>query len=234
MYCSKCGKQIKDDSKFCQFCGAQISSVVPPFVQPNKNIIPPPIPKPMVQQNTQQEYANTGSVQTYEYDQQFYSYDQQAYDYNQQGYTQLYEQQLPMNWYKFVIWVQLFLSAAVFAITGFLYVTGLRYGKNSIIYDWYPGARIVDILLGIVYLLMAPMAVFVRQQLVQFKKNSTFLLLGYYCLQIPVNIVYAFLYTLILGANCFNASFFGTIIGTGILVALSYVYFDKRKAYFNQ
>ena len=26
MYCIKCGKQIKDDSKFCEFCGANISA----------------------------------------------------------------------------------------------------------------------------------------------------------------------------------------------------------------
>lgn len=234
MYCSKCGKQIKDDSKFCQFCGAQISRVIPPFVQPAKNIIPPPIPKPVIQKSTQQEYANTSNVQPYEYNQQSYLYDQQTYNYDQQGYTQLYEQQLPMNWYKFVIWVQLFLSALVSVVTGFLYITGLRYGTDSFFYDWYPGARIVDIILGIVYFAMAPIAIYVRQQLVQYKKNSPFMLLGYYCIQIPINLVYAFLYTLILGANCFNANLFGTIFGTGILCALSYVYFDKRKDYFNQ
>lgn len=228
MYCSRCGKQISDDSKFCQFCGAKVGNSMPSFIKELNNIAPPPIPKSVVQpQQTQQNYVNNNGVQPY-------TYDQQGNFYNQQTYPQSYSQPLPMNWYKFVIWVQLFLSAAAMVLTGFLYITGLVYGNNSHVYDWYPGTRFADIFYGIVNLLIAPMAVFVRQQLVRFKKNSPMMLLGYYCIQLPVLITYKFLYTLILGRNCFDITVFTTIVATGIMCALSYVYFDKRKAYFNQ
>ena len=37
MFCSKCGKQIEDDSAFCMFCGNQIT----PMIQ-NVKVIPEP------------------------------------------------------------------------------------------------------------------------------------------------------------------------------------------------
>ena len=29
MYCTKCGKQISDDSKYCKYCGILVDEIVP-------------------------------------------------------------------------------------------------------------------------------------------------------------------------------------------------------------
>ena len=56
MYCTKCGKQIEDGSKFREFCGASLTNdsqrtqgvqSAPPYVPPN---MPPPNVPPIMQQ----------------------------------------------------------------------------------------------------------------------------------------------------------------------------------------
>ena len=45
MFCTKCGSPLKDGSKFCIKCGAQVSSIVPPE-QPAPQQAPQPAPQP--------------------------------------------------------------------------------------------------------------------------------------------------------------------------------------------
>ena len=37
MYCSKCGKQIADGSRFCSFCGAPVAEIPSPVMEPETN-----------------------------------------------------------------------------------------------------------------------------------------------------------------------------------------------------
>ena len=180
MYCKKCGKEINDDSKFCMYCGTQLGSSVSQFFQVEniKNTLaPPPIQN---QQNTYTQY--TGSQQEYS----------QQTNWQTNSYQQT--QTLPMKWFQFIIWIQLFLSALVNAVTGFLHVTGLRYGSSrSYVYDWTPGLIFLDILFGVAYLGYAVVLIFVRQQLAHYKKNSPMMLIGACFVQIPFVLVYAIL-----------------------------------------
>lgn len=233
MYCSKCGKQINDESKFCQFCGAQVGTSLPKFLQTDyiKSVLtPPPI------QNQQNDYTQYENYQQNYYQQDQHGYSQQA---NLQVYPAQTAQQLPMNWYKFVIWVQLFLSALLLAVQGLLHITGLRYGGNrALVYRYTPGLLFLDIVFGFGYLVLAALSIIARQQLAHYKKNSPMLLLGVYFIQMPFTVVYSLLYALVGGYSFFEPTILGTLIGTligsGALIGLSYVYFDKRKSYFNR
>lgn len=249
MYCSNCGKEIKDGSRFCSQCGVQLATIVRPLPPVQKSTLPPP-PIPKVNIQTQQNNSHQSDTVRYEA-QQTYAVQQPSTDYWQktendnygqnQYYqnTQFYGQQIyeqPMNWYKFVVWVQLFLSALSGVGTGIMMMFGLQYGSNrSLVYRFHPVILVLDIMFGIMSIGISAIAIFVRQQLVGFKENSYWMLLAYYALSMMViPFVQALLYTIVVGRNCFTIITFVCMIGAGLEIALSYIYFDKRKAYFNQ
>lgn len=66
MYCSACGKEIADGSKFCKFCGTEISTITPQQDQSSTESVPKytqPINVP-VQQVPQPGYVQPTNVQT--------------------------------------------------------------------------------------------------------------------------------------------------------------------------
>ena len=55
MFCSSCGKQLSDGSKFCNFCGATQTIVADAVVTPNATPVSAPIIKPV-----SEEYKDLG------------------------------------------------------------------------------------------------------------------------------------------------------------------------------
>lgn len=50
MYCTKCSRQITDDSKFCTFCGAKVEAMpTQPVPVPPPQPVPTPQPAPLAQ-----------------------------------------------------------------------------------------------------------------------------------------------------------------------------------------
>jgi phage shock protein C len=39
MYCTKCGKELREDDRFCPQCGAQLGIVPPPLPQPRQRLM---------------------------------------------------------------------------------------------------------------------------------------------------------------------------------------------------
>ena len=80
---------------------------------------------------------------------------------------------LPMKWYKFVIWVQLFLAALYALSYAVRLFTGTAYGKETeLYYEMYDGLRAADIVFGLMYVGVIVLAIYVRQQLAGFKKGA--------------------------------------------------------------
>ncbi len=146
-------------------------------------------------------------------------------------------QALPMNYYKFAIWVQLFLGALVYAVQGLGLLFGFWYEAVSGInaqwfYLFFPAMHIVDILFGLLYLAMAVGAVYTRQQMAHFKKNGPDL----YYLFLIAGMVLSFLYAVLQGIICSTgsgiSSAIGSLVGSGVVLVLCRIYFEKRRSMF--
>ena len=180
MKCQNCGSEISDDIKYCPFCGGltQNGAVQNPESSDDFGHEPGIVNQTYGSNQSGYNGGYTGSQGNYNGS---YTGGQGGYN---GGYNPGYQnaQPLPMKWYKFIIYVQLFLGALSNVINGFMCLTGAHYGSGmaDYIYDYYGfGLRIIDILMGVVSIGLAVIAVLVRQQLARYKKNSPMMYLGY-------------------------------------------------------
>lgn len=143
----------------------------------------------------------------------------------------------PMNYYKFVIWIQLFLAALSGAVHGLGLLFGFWYELVSNInaqwyYLFFPAMHVVDILFGLAYIALAVGAVYTRQEMAHFKKNAPDL----YYLFLIASAVLSFLYTVLQGIICATASAIpgavGSLITSIVILVLCHIYFEKRRSQF--
>lgn len=149
------------------------------------------------------------------------------------GYTA--PQVHPMKYYKFVIWVQLFLSAVVGVSQGILLLTGRIYETVSdvsakLLYAFYPGMHTVNILFGLIYIALAAAAIYVRQQLAHFKTKAPDLYYIYLIAQMAATFLYGVLQNLIIASGLGSAV--PNLIVMIIMLVLCRIYFEKRRALF--
>lgn len=138
-----------------------------------------------------------------------------------------------MKWYKFVIYVQLFLSAIVNFCNAATYFAGLHYqGNAESVYYFFPNMRALDIVMGIFCMALAVFAIVVRQRLAKFKKDGPMLYLILFGIQAALNMLYLSFATGITGINAFDASVCSAIVAPIVLLVTNKVYFEKRKDLF--
>lgn len=215
MICNRCGKMIPDDTRFCPNCGNVIQMQQVPSREP--------------QQQQQQQYQN--------YDPQPSYPDYQNYQIDPMMQPQAAAvNQPPMNWFKFIIYVQLFLSAALNLINAIGAFNGSHYdGSADLVYGFFPGQKTNDMIYGVCLLILVALAIYARFRLAGFKRNGPTM----YYLFCGLSLVFALLY-LILSANTLGvsitdvmtASTTGTLIGMIVLLVINLVYFGKRKHLF--
>ena len=141
-----------------------------------------------------------------------------------------------MKWFKFIIYVQLFFNAVIFVIQGIQYITGGIYGVAApFVYALYgQGLKLLDMLFGVVCIVFAVAAIWLRMRLAGFKKKAPL----YYLLYIGIQGVVSVGYSLAVAAitNQFTIGTFapllGTIFGSLMSLVINYLYFDKRKELF--
>lgn len=146
MYCNNCGTQMADGAKFCPKCGIKMDVQNPT----NQS----PVNQSMGNQNIGNQIPNNN------------------YQPNPAPvYYAADSGELPMRWYKFVIWVQLFLNALLNIVSGIMTMTGAHYqGQATVVYMVYGSLKGLDIVIGIMMLVLAGGAIWVRQMLSKFQK----------------------------------------------------------------
>lgn len=248
MKCQNCGSEVSDGVKYCPFCGGPIQIDAAESTAYGQG-------DDTYQSNAQNayNYGNQGN-----YDGQNSYNNQNAYGqggYNQQnsygqgsygtqnsyngGYQNMggnqYQQQTPMKWYKFIIYVQLILGALANVVNGLMCFTGAHYGIDiaSYIYDYYGiGLKIADILMALASFALAALAIFTRRNLVRFKRNAPTMYFGYVALVAIVSLVYTILTSLITGTFLLDSSTVSSLVSSAALIALSFNYFKKREYMF--
>lgn len=145
------------------------------------------------------------------------------------------DQGMPMKWYKFIVWVQLFLAAFGMATTGIMAATGLQYeGSASLVYAYFPSLRAVDILMGLLCIAIAAACIYVRQELVKFKRGSVEHYLAVLASFAGVQLLYYLALSAIVGFDLDDSTVtvVATLVSIAVMAVLSKVYFDKRRHLF--
>ena len=227
MYCNQCGKQLPDDSVFCSACGAKVPSAVSaPTTEPApaaetapapEAVNPPapapvytPAPAPLPDTQPRQEFSPycppPAPPETPEH---------------------------PMRWFKFIIYVQLFLSALAYLVNFLCYLSGAYYGDDAeLVYEVFPGMEALDVGMALLCLGLAVFALVVRSRLAKFKRSAPMLLHIFLAVGIGITLAYVVAAIVITQQNLITASSASNIIACIVMLACNCIYFGKRKELF--
>lgn len=156
------------------------------------------------------------------------------------------EKQWKMKWFKFLIYVELFLSAVSSLFGAYLYLTGAHYGTGmaDAVYTYYGmGLRVFDRIIGVYCIALAVFTIIVRQRLAKYKAGAPALYLTLLVLRAVYTLVYivgVYRLTGIFVAGAYPSQLtpediFGAIFGFTLIIAAFFAnktYFDKRASLF--
>lgn len=151
--------------------------------------------------------------------------------------------QVGMNWFKFIIWVQLFLSALIAVYNGIMLLTGSHYKQGGtdykeMVYSMFDGLKGCDTAFGILYLCLAGTAIFTRFQLSGFKKKGPAIYIAYLVGALAVAIFYIIVVGGILSkygasaSDIVTPSIVAQIVTSIVLIFVNILYFKNRKHLF--
>ncbi len=146
---------------------------------------------------------------------------------------------LPMNWYKFLIWIALWISAAANILGAASYFNGSIHGEELL--AQFPVLSMIDMAYGVLTLGMGVLALFTRFALANYKSTGPKLIVGLYAYGLVISLVYN-IADLVITASAYDKvtviiTIMSVIVSTAIsaaMVGCNYVYFKKRKGLFNK
>gem|GEM_PF-186452 len=148
-----------------------------------------------------------------------------------------------MGWFKFIIYVQLFLGAGITAISGIMLLTGAHYqGLASSVYRFFGGLNVSDKIFGILMIAWAGFAIYTRFQLSGLKRKGPTMYILLYASNILLTIVYlAVSFSIIsakagaVGSYISGASSAGQVANLVVAIAMmivNIIYLNNRKSIF--
>ena len=205
MFCSKCGAPLPEGSNFCTRCGAatQTNGSNTAGTSQSDAYTPPVYTRP-----TENPYA---------------------------AYRPEVPQQptFPMKWFKFTIYFQLFANALLNFVNACSSLMGLSYGTYADdVYLTYPGLHTLDVIMGILYLVLAIYALVTRFQLAGYKKTGPTLLYIFLAANLVLLLFYLVAASVITATNLVSPSIISNIVTMVVLLVCDYIYFTKRKELF--
>ena len=220
MKCTKCNQEIAKGSKFCIHCGASVDMMQMNMTSALKRVKTCPQCQKTFSENY--VYCNNCGVMLQEC---------------AIGNTEQKKQtEHSMKWYKFIIYVQLFLSAIVSFASAISLLTGSYYGGKEnadLVYYYYGnGLKIFDISLVIISLGLVVMAIVARTKLKNFKVGAPQFYLKLLILSCAVTVISVLVPSLITGEFLFNSSMFGSLAGNITMIFINKSYFEKRAELF--
>ncbi len=218
MFCPNCGTEMPEEARFCPNCGASISTSGPegagtPEPEPTPASEPASEPEPWTPPVPGAEPVDNHPVP-----------------------ADAAQAAPPMNWFKFIIWVQLFLSAAVLAFTAYTLFTGGHYmtdygSAKDLVYLVYGGLQAVDVIFAVIYVALAVCCVVVRMNLAGFKKGAPTQYLVLLGTVIAASILYAVAFSVVTQVSLLEAmglSSMGQTVTSIVMIFVNKIYFDKR------
>lgn len=147
--------------------------------------------------------------------------------------------ELPMNWYKFLIYVALWFSAAVNILGAVPYFTGTSQAEE--ILTQFPVLSTVDLFYGVLTLGMGVLAVMTRFALAGYKKSAPKLVVGLYTYGLVISLAYNGIVLAITSSAYDTVNMIITVMSvvTSLIINVAmvicnHIYFKKRKHLFNK
>ena len=146
--------------------------------------------------------------------------------------------ELPMNWYKFLIYFFLWVSAAVNIMSGVQYILG---GQTEEMLEAFPILSTIDLFYGVLTLGMGALALLTRFALANYRKNAPALTVGLFTYGLVISLGYNAL-VLSLTSSAYDPVdliITGMSVGASImlnlaLIVCNHLYFKKRRRLFNK
>ena len=146
---------------------------------------------------------------------------------------------LPMNWYKFLIWVALWINAAVNIMSGIQYIRGGAQTEEML--AAFPVLKTFDLFYGVLTVGMGVLALFTRFALANYRKNGPLLIVGLYTYGLVISLGYNAVVLGITASTYDPVELIITGMSVGIsviinaaLIVCNHLYFKKRKRLFNK
>lgn len=245
MFCSQCGAQLRNGARFCSQCGVEVrtpqqasstqetasttdaaSQTDAAFSQQEVILVPAG--------NTHTDSSSSGAPpgNTQSAGNQQTAGDGQPFLY---GPATIRPPMPPsasgvpfMKWYKTLIWVVLPLAIPLGIINAVICFTGSHYlGVANLVYAAHDLLRLTDFGVGLAYLYVAAMALFVRQKLTQFKKTAPGAFISFLGIQTACSIYSTVMPNLVL-AGTWGLTGFTAVLGCIAYYLLNAFYFRRR------
>lgn len=256
MFCPKCGTDLKEmDGIFCPKCGSKLPSNASSgmgqpsngaenqrydaYGQSGETTLLTDNSIYHQQQQTGTDINCNPASQNLRYDApQYQGTPNQGYQYHPTGASNAVNASaacdLPMRWYKFIIYVQLFLYAVVSLGNAAMVFTGAALGGREyaeLAYGFFPALKPLMLFVGVASLVMAVFAIVVRQWLAAYKVKGVFGLYGLNIVTAVVNLISAFGVISIVGGQLQPTSVSSALSGV-ILLLINMKYFSRRRHLF--
>ena len=147
--------------------------------------------------------------------------------------------QMPMRWYKFLIWVALPVSAVVNILGAIPYFMGTSQTEEML--AQFPALSSIDRFYGILTLGMGVIALYTRFALAGYKKNAPSLIVGLYVYGLVISLGYNVIVLSITQSAYSQVDGIITVMSIGIatiinvaMVICNRIYFKNRKRLFNK
>lgn len=256
MFCPKCGTDLKEmDGVFCPKCGSKLPSHTSSGMGQQSNgtenqrydaygqsAETTVLTDHPIYHHDQQAGAGINcnhAPQDFRYDAERYNgATNQEYQYHPDGASNIVNASavcdLPMRWYKFIIYVQLFLYAVVSLGNAAMIFTGTALGGSEyteLAYAFFPGLKPLMLFVGVATLVLAVWAIVVRQWLASYKFKGVLGLYGLNIVTTVVNLISAFGVVSIVGEQLQPTSVSSAISGI-VLLLINMKYFSRRRHLF--
>lgn len=226
MLCPKCGSYVMDGAPSCSVCGAVISN----GPQPPQNGYQNGYQQNGYQQNGFQNGYQQNGYQQNGYQQNGYQsgYQQNGFQngYQQNGFqngyqpggfrpgpNRAYQANMPMAWYKFLIYFALWVGGIFTILSSFAY---------------FAGASFLGILQGLCCLLAGAFFIFTRYRLAEYRQDGPLCLYICYASTAVINLAFSLLWSIIYRFSFSLFSNLTSLVVAAVYIALNYVYFSKR------
>lgn len=142
---------------------------------------------------------------------------------------------MPMGWFKFLIYFSLFAGGILNIISAFPMLTGTTYGSSEdaqLVYTVFEGIQTIDVIYGLLCIALGIFQIYTRFRLAGFHENGPKLLIGSYIGVVAINLFYYIGLHAVIPAEFMSeidtGSIITSIITSAILAFINYSYFKKR------
>ena len=145
--------------------------------------------------------------------------------------------ELPMKWYKFLIYFALIAGAIVNFATGITMVTGSVYEVQSgvsadTVYSMYDGLKTIDVIYGLLLFGVAVLGFMTRSKLAKYKADGPKFVYMVYGISAVVVLLYNILVSAVTGLSVMNVSVITSFIVQLVMLWANMKYFGKRSHLF--